>query len=170
MNKHPNRLLPVIWGTFVMTLLSVMPLISFINLLFCSGIMLGGAAGVFFYNKQVKIAEIEMKYKDGAMIGLLCGILSAILVTGINTMMLAMSKENPMVEFTKLFSELNINLPAEVDSQFNKYADEFGKYGFSPTIAIISLVMNMIVHPLFGVIGAIISIAIIKKKELKKIN
>ena len=165
MNKHPNRMLPVIWGTFFMTFLSVMPLISFINVFFCSGIMLGGAAGVIFLNRQLKETDFELKYNDGAMIGLLCGILSSILVTGINTLMLAMSKENPMIEFSKIFSDLNLQLPAEVETQFNKFTDEFSKYGFSPTIALFSLIMNIIIYPLFGSIGAIISVAILKKRR-----
>jgi hypothetical protein len=99
------------------------------------------------------------------MIGLLCGILSSILVTGINTLMLAMSKENPMIEFSKIFSDLNLQLPAEVETQFNKFTDEFSKYGFSPTIALFSLIMNIIIYPLFGSIGAIISVAILKKRR-----
>ena len=165
MNKIPNRMLPVIWGTFIMTFLSVMPLISVINVFFCSGIIIGGAAGVFFYNRQLKETDIELKYNDGVIIGLLCGILSSIFVTGINTLMLAMSKENPMIELSKIFSEMNFQLPAEIETQFNKFTDEFSKYGFSPTIAVFTLILNFIIYPLFGSIGGLISVAIVKKKR-----
>lgn len=165
MNKNPNRMLPVVWGTVIMTFLSVMPLISFINVFFCSGIIIGGAAGVFFYNKQLKETEIELIYKDGVIIGILSGILSSIIVTGINTLTLAVSKENPMIELTKIFGELNLQLPPEVDAQFSKLTDEFNKYGFSPTIAVFTLIMNLIIYPLFGSIGAVISVAIARKKR-----
>ena len=47
-----NRLKPVLISFLVMSLLSIAPLLNFINLLFCAGIMLGGVAGVLSLKKQ----------------------------------------------------------------------------------------------------------------------
>jgi len=53
-------------------------------LFFCSGIILGGIAGVFIYNKQLAGTDVKLTSKDGVMIGILCGILSGILVSSFN--------------------------------------------------------------------------------------
>jgi hypothetical protein len=167
MPNHPNRMIPIVYGTFVMTMISVLPLINFINLFFCSGIILGGIAGVFVYNKQLTGTDIKLTTKDGVMIGILCGILSGILVSSISFLFMIMSKHNPVDETMKLLNDFS--MPPEVAMQMNKFSDEFNKYGFSPTISIVSLFSNLIIYPLFGMIGAMLGVSIIKKRNKKNI-
>jgi hypothetical protein len=168
MDKQPNRMIPVIYGTFVMTSISVLPFINFINLFFCSGIILGGIAGVFIYNKQLSGTTIKLTSKDGVMIGILCGILSGILVSSFNFIFMLISKHNPIDEMSSVLKDFS--LPPEVMVQMNKFSDEFNNYGFSPTISIVSLFSNLIIYPLFGMIGAVLGVAIINKKNQNKIN
>jgi hypothetical protein len=160
-------MIPIVYGTFVMTMISVLPIINFINLFFCAGIILGGIAGVSIYNKQLTGTDIKLTSKDGVMIGILCGILSGILVSSINFLFMIMSKHNPVDEVLKLMND--VSLPPEVMAQMNKFSDEFNKYGFSPTISIVSLFSNLIIYPLFGMIGAILGVSIIKKRNKKNI-
>jgi hypothetical protein len=166
MDKQPNRMIPIVYGTFVMTSISILPFINFINLFFCSGIILGGIAGVFIYNRQLAGTKIELTSKDGVMIGVLCGILSGILVSSFNFLFMLISKHNPIDETMALVKD--ISLPSEVTVQMNKFSDEFNKYGFSPTISIVSLFSNLIIYPLFGMIGAVLGVTIIKKKNQKQ--
>lgn len=165
MDKQPNRMVPVIYGTFIMTTISVFPFLNFINLFFCSGIMLGGLAGVFIYNKQISESQIELTSKDGVMIGILCGILSGILVSSFNFIFMLLSKHNPIDETLTFLKD--VPLPPDVLTQMNKFSEEFNRYGFSPTISIVSLVSNLFIYPLFGMIGAVIGVTIIKKKNKK---
>jgi hypothetical protein len=166
MDKQPNRMIPVVYGTFVMTSISILPFINFINLFFCSGIILGGIAGVFIYNKQLAGTNVKITSKDGVMIGILCGILSGILVSSFNFIFMLISKHNPIDETMSLLKD--ISLPPEVTVQMNKFSDEFNKYGFSPTISVVSLFSNLIIYPLFGMIGAVLGVTIIKKKNQKQ--
>jgi len=165
MDKQPNRMIPVIYGTFIMTAISVLPFINFINLFFCSGIMLGGLAGVFIYNKQLEGTQLNLTSKDGVMIGIMCGILSGILVSSFNFLFMLIAKHNPIDETLVFFKD--VSLPPEIMVQMNKFSDEFNRYGFSPTISIVSLFSNLIIYPLFGMIGAVIGVTIIKKKNQK---
>jgi len=167
MQKQPNRLTPVIYGTFVMTMISVMPLLNFINLFFCAGIIIGGVAGVIFYNKQLSGTDMKLTSKDGVMIGILSGILSGILVSGLNFLFMMMSKHNPVDEALKIMN--GFALPPEVMQQMNKFSEEFDKYGFSPTISIVSLFSNLVIYPLFGMLGAILAVSVINKKKNKNI-
>jgi hypothetical protein len=163
MEKQPNRMVPIIYGTFVMTSISILPFINFINLFFCSGIMLGGLAGVFIYNRQLTGTQIKLTSKDGVMIGVLCGILSGIIVATFNFVFMLISKHNPIDETLTLMDKFS--LPPEVMEQMNKFSEEFNKYGFSPTISLVSLFSNLIIYPLFGMIGAVLGVTIINKKN-----
>ncbi len=163
MERQPNRMIPIIYGTFVMTLISIFPFINFINLFFCSGIILGGIVGVFIYNKQIAGTQLKLTFKDGVMIGILCGILSGVLVSSFNFIFMLMSKHNPIDETLNLLKDFS--LPPEIVVQMNKFSDEFNNYGFSPTISIVSLLSNLIIYPLFGMIGAVIGVTIINKKN-----
>ena len=168
MDRQPNRMIPIIYGTFVMTSISVLPLINFINLFFCSGIILGGITGVYVYNRQLTGTQLKLNSKDGVIIGILCGILSGILVSSFNFLFMLISKHNPIDEALTLLKDFSI--PPEVMVQMNKFSDEFNRFGFSPTISVISLFSNLIIYPLFGMIGAILGVTIINKKNQKKIS
>ncbi|MFC2093303.1 hypothetical protein ACFLSV_05325 [Bacteroidota bacterium] len=165
MSSSPNRLMPVIFGALVMTLISTFPLLNLINVLCCAGIMLGGFAGVFFYNKQIRDTSIELTTKDGGIIGLLCGIISAVLVSGINLLMVLFSDVNPITEAYALLEKFGQQLPQEVNETMDKFSDEFNKYGFSPTLSVLSLIINLVIYPLFGAIGAMIGVSILKKRQ-----
>ena len=166
MSSSPNRLMPVIFGALVMTLISTFPLINLINVLCCAGIMLGGFAGVFFYNKQIRDTSIELTTKDGGIIGLLSGIISAVLVSGINLLMVLFSDVNPITEAYALLEKFGQQLPQEVNETMDKFSDEFNKYGFSPTLSVLSLIINLVIYPLFGAIGAMIGVSILKKRQV----
>jgi hypothetical protein len=166
MNPHPNKLQPIIWGTAIMTGIAVIPLLNFINLFFCMGIILGGMAGVFIYARHASALGILLTQKDGIMIGLLSGILSAVLVSGINMLIMIYSNVNPVIEVSKMIKDSGMQLPPAVDDQLNKFSEDFSRYGFSPTIAVFSLVSNMIIYPLFGILGGLLGVSI----KIKKIN
>ncbi|MDD5360671.1 MAG: DUF4199 family protein [Ignavibacteria bacterium] len=170
MDKKINRLTPVILGSTVMTAISVLPLINFINLFFCAGIMIGGYFGVIAYFRQTAGTDHVMTYRDGVLTGILSGILSAVVVSGINIIVLMYSKSNPVTESLGMLGELGKNLPPEVNTQMNKLAEEFNKYGYSPTLAIFTFVSNIVIYPLFGAIGALIGMAVIEKRKKKIIN
>jgi len=166
MEKQPNRMIPIVYGTFVMTSISILPFINFINLFFCAGILLGGLAGVFMYNKQLTGTQLKLTSKDGVMIGIMCGILSGILVSSFNFIFMLLSKHNPIDETMSFLKDFS--LPPEITVQMNKFSDEFNKFGFSPTISLISLFSNLVIYPLFGMIGAVLGVTIINKKNQKK--
>ena len=165
----PNKITPIIAGTAVMTLTGIIPIINIVNLLCCAGIIAGGYAGVYTYWKQMSNAGLVITSKDGGMIGILCGILSAIFVTGFGLLISLFSEVNPMEEVLKSFDELGFALPPEMSQYTEKFSNEFSEYGFSPTITLVTFITNMIIYPLFGSIGAIIGVTVLNKKTTPKI-
>jgi hypothetical protein len=170
MDKKINRLTPVILGSTVMMAISVLPLINFINLFFCAGIVIGGYFGAIAYYRQTMGTDHVMTYRDGVLTGILSGILSAVIVSGINIIVLMYSKSNPVSESLSMLGEFGKNLPPEVNTQMNKLAEEFNKYGYSPTLAIFTFLSNIVIYPLFGTIGALIGMAVIEKRKKKIVS
>jgi len=66
--NSPNRITPIIYGTAVMTLIAVFPVLNLINVFCCAGIILGGFAGVYTYWKQLQNTGLSLTTKDGGMI------------------------------------------------------------------------------------------------------
>lgn len=162
----PNRIQPIIYGTSVMTLIAILPVLNLINVFCCAGIIAGGFIGVYTYWKQLHSSGIALTTKDGGMIGILCGILSAVFVTGFGLLLSLFSDTNPMLEIMKTFDEIGIQAPPEMTQYIEKFSGEFNEYGFSPSITIISFISNIILYPLFGSIGAILGVSILNKKNI----
>lgn len=158
-----NRLKPVLISFFVMTLISIAPILNFINLFFCAGVMLGGVAGVLSFKKQFKNPGTAVVYKDAVMIGVLSGIMSAVSVSGFNIITMMYSDANPIVESMKLFGDFVKNLPPEANNQLSSLAEEFNKYGYSPTLAVFTFISNLIIYPLFGTVGSLLTATVINK-------
>ncbi len=160
-----NRLKPVLISFLVMSLLSIAPLLNFINLLFCAGIMLGGVAGVLSLKKQFQHPDSVIVYKDAVLIGVFSGVMSAVFVSGFNIVTMMYSDVNPITESLKLFGDFVKDLPPEANNQISILADEFNKYGYSPTLTIFTFISNLIIYPLFGAIGALITATIVNNKN-----
>lgn len=163
--NSPNKMTSIIYGTLVMTMSAIVPVLNFINLICCAGIIAGGFVGVYNYWRQLQNAGLQLTSKDGGMIGILCGILSAVFVTGFTLIISLFSDTNPMLEFIKTFDELGIQTPPEMNHYIERFSNEFNEYGFSPTISIISFISNLIIYPLFGTIGAILGVSLLNKKR-----
>ncbi|HMS34931.1 MAG TPA: hypothetical protein PKC91_12690 [Ignavibacteria bacterium] len=167
--NSPNRITPIIYGTAVMTLIAVFPVLNLINVFCCAGIILGGYAGVYVYWKQLQNTGLTLTIKDGGMIGILCGILSAIFVTGFGLLLSLFSDSNPMIEIMKTFDDIGFQMPPEMSQYLDKFSEEYNEHGFSPTITIFSFISNMILYPLFGSIGAILGVSFLNKKTMPKV-
>jgi hypothetical protein len=127
--------------------------------------MLGGVVGVIYFNKQLLQVNSALKFNDAVLIGLLSGFLSAVAVSGFNIITLMYSSVNPINESLKLFGDFAKNLPPEADNQIRRLSDEFNKFGYSPTLAIFTFISNIIVYPLFGAIGSLITATILNNKR-----
>lgn len=167
--NSPNRITPIIYGTAVMTLIAVFPVLNLINVFCCAGIILGGYAGVYTYWKQLQNTGQALTTKDGGMIGILCGILSAVFVTGFGLLLSLFSETNPMLEIMSTFDDIGFQMPPEMSQYLDKFSNEYNEHGFSPTITLFSFISNIVLYPLFGSIGAILGVSYLNKKNIPKI-
>lgn len=152
-------------GTVVMSVIAIVPGLNFLNLLCCAGIILGGVAGTYYYYRDVRRLGGELYFKDGAAIGVLSGVLSAIIVVIFTTLLSMIMKQNPIPEVYRIFDQQGFNLPPEAEQFLRKISDEYSKNGFSITLTLITLVTDIIIYPIFGAIGGVLTIAALGRKQ-----
>ncbi|HRE41382.1 MAG TPA: hypothetical protein PLG90_08595 [Ignavibacteria bacterium] len=163
--KSPNRLTPVVFGTMTIVILSVFPVINLLQLICCMNAVLGGVVAAKVFEKELKKVNQKFEYKDGIIMGILTGVLSAVIVTAASQSIFLFSSENPIIEMTAMFEQMNMQITPEMNEIINRLSNEYSDHGFSPTLAIAELVSRLISHSLFAVIGAVIYISIINKKK-----
>ncbi len=167
--NSPNKLKAVIVAAGVMTFLSVTPLVSMINMLCCAGVILGAAAGVYTYNKEVVNYGGMLEIKDGVMIGILGGIITAIIYTGFFLAIQLFSEGNMFTEMSADLEKFGFPISPEYYSVMDHFNDETREYGFSPTLTGITLLLNLIIYPLFGAIGGLLTSNLLRKKHTPQV-
>ena len=165
MKSSNYKLNAVLMCALVITTISILPLINVINLC-CGGMIIGGFLSVNYFYKKSNLQNTDVNVKDVSMIALLGGILSAVLVSGIMLLTMLFSGENQIEIMKTELSKYLGNIPPDLQSTLDNFSGEFNKYGFSPTLSIISLLINLIIYPVFAFVGGLISYGInIRKKN-----
>jgi len=160
-----SKFSPVLFASVIMCIISVVPFLNFINLACCAGIMLGGASGAIYYNTQLKHTGQKITMKDGVSIGILSGLLSAIIVVIFTTLLSMFVNQNPIPEIYKIFEQYGWNIQPDAERFLQKISDEYNHTGFSLTITLITLVIDLISYPLFGALGGMLTVTILGKMK-----
>ncbi|MBE2225776.1 MAG: hypothetical protein IAE93_00470 [Ignavibacteria bacterium] len=163
--NHPSKFTPVIISSFVMVFISIFPGLNLLNLLCCAGIVIGGAAGTWYYAKQLEKAGQFIQNKDGIMIGLLAGIISAIVYVMFSTMIIMISKQNPVELVYKMTEQYGFAIPPETQQILNGVYDEYQKNGFSIMMIGVELFSRIVSHCIFGPIGGLLVASILNKRR-----
>jgi hypothetical protein len=163
--QQPGQFTAVLIATFIMVFMSLFPVINIINLICCAGIILGGAAGTFFYARQLEKNGMMIQNKDGMMIGLLAGIISAIVYVILSTLIIMITKQNPVEMIYKVTDQYGFQLPPESEKMLKTIYDEYNRQGFSFITVAADLVTRIIAHCIFGPVGGLIAASIFNKRR-----
>jgi hypothetical protein len=155
--KELDFLKPSLLGGLALAVLSALPLISAGNILCCLWAQAGGGLSVWLLNKQ---RPGGLNYSDGALGGVLSGLIGAIITTVISIpiQMLVFTPET-IAEMRAQFEKSELP-PAWLDAM-----TRFMAPGFDLGRTLIILLVYMIAFGLFAMIGGILTTAIIGKKR-----
>ena len=141
-------------------LLSSVPVISAGNILCCMWVLLGGGIAAVLLTRQRPLSSIS--YGDGAFVGVMSGLFGAVVGT--------------IVQLA--FRVVTAPLVADQQQQLEKIMDQVGLEGgmrdfllrtFSGEISTLTVmftfISNLLVYALFAMIGGIIALAILRKRE-----
>ena len=148
-----------------MLVMSLFPVINLLNLLCCAGIILGGAAGTWYYARQLEKTGQVIQNKDGMMIGLLAGIISAFIYVIFSTMIIMLSKQNPVELLYKMTEQYGFNIPPESEKMLRTVYEDYQKNGFSPVMIGVELFSRIVSHCIFGPLGGLLAASIINKRR-----
>lgn len=165
--NHPSKFTPVLISSFLMVFISIFPVLNMLNLLCCAGIILGGAAGTWYYARQLEKAGQFIQNKDGIMIGLLAGIISAIVYVIFSTTIMMIAKQNPVELVYKMTEQWGFTIPPESEKMLRTVYEDYQKNGFSPIMIGVELFSRIVSHCIFGPIGGLLVASILNKRRNK---
>ena len=162
MPPKPDKFIPALYGGIIISLVSSIPFVSFINCFCCAGILTGGALAVYFYKNNFTPDTPPFTSGDCLVVGALAGVIGAIagtILSAIFTMMFG----NVMIDFVvRRLQELNLNLPDEVWRALEEARNRplgFGRFIFQ-------FFPNLIIYSVFGLLGGLIGYSIFKPKNV----
>jgi len=154
MDQRPDKLRPALIGGAVIGVISALPLVNWINCFCCAGVVLGGMWAVHLYNKNLE--GLELTSSEGVTIGLMAGA-SGALISTILTNMLTGGVKNQIDRVLEYSSEI----PPEAEDALLQLRDMGGDLFF----IIVGLVFSLIIFSIFGMIGGLIAVSILKKQR-----
>ena len=163
--NQPSKFTPIIISSFLMVFISIFPVLNLLNLLCCAGIVIGGAAGTYYYGRQLEKAGGFIQNKDGIMIGLLSGIISAIIYVIFSTLIMMISQQNPVELVYKMTEQYNIPIPQESEKMLQTVFKEYQQNGFSTIMIGVELFSRIVSHCIFGPVGGLLAASIMNKRR-----
>lgn len=154
MPQKPDKFLPALYGGIIMGVLSGVPILSFINVLCCAGILFGGFMAVYFYKKQLTSEMSPMTNSDALGLGAYAGVFGAmasIILSGLFYLAFGNITGDIVLRM------LPASFPPEARAQME---NQMAQGGFS----IASVISSFIISPLFGLLGGLIGYAVFRKK------
>jgi hypothetical protein len=165
MQNKPTKFLASLYGGLVIATISSVPGLNLINCLCCAGIMLGGLFAVFIYSRQLTSEMLPLTAGDGVLLGALSGVIAAFLSLFLHLIVYALFgniAERIIYEIVRSILDAT-NVPAEVSQMFDEKFREALERGLTPLFLFFSLIQDLVLYTLFGLLGGLIGYAIFKK-------
>lgn len=163
--QQPSKFAPVLISSSIMIILSLFPVLNLINLICCAGIIIGGAAGTYYYAKQLDKAGQTVQNKDGIMIGLLSGIISAIVYVILSTLITMIAKQNPVELVYQMTQQYGFNIPPESENILKQIFNDYNQNGFSFFMIGAQLISTMVSNCIFGPVGGLLAASMYNKRK-----
>ncbi|HUF48283.1 MAG TPA: hypothetical protein VMM93_10745 [Vicinamibacterales bacterium] len=148
MSKHQ----PALLGGLFIGVMSSLPVVSGFNLCCCLWVLCGGALVV--YLQQQRTPE-PVETGDAVIGGLIAGVVGAVLASV--GMLLLLSAGGDMMQESMRMALDNPEVPPEVRDMIERFTQ-------GRNLALLSFVFNLPVFSVFSIIGALIGLAIFRKK------
>lgn len=148
----------IIGGT-VAALLTAIPFINFVNCFCCVGIMLGGAIGLFYYDRSIQFQDL-ISPAIAITLGIGSGLAGAFIGLFIEWF-IYLNFGNWELDFLKNLFENLEDVPPMLENMITDLESELS-HGF---LWISILLQNLIIMPLFSLFGALIMRAVLNRNR-----
>ena len=178
--NQTDKIKPAIIGGSIMAIISTVPFLNMLNCLCCAGVILGGFSAVYFYKKSLPEGENLLKTKYGSILGAFAGVVGAMLETLITVFIIKFFSntyfDNAYIEIEKSIDQLHESgsevplILIQLQDTIASFAQEIAEHGFSLVLTIVILVFNTFKNVLFGLLGGLIGVSILQRKNKQQPN
>lgn len=142
-----------------------LPVLDLLNCACCAGVMLGGFLAVFFAVKDQGNLEPRLSKSDALQLGVLSGIVGAVVGTILHAMMLAVAGDVVIQIFSSVFEDPDVrnSLPGPFVEALDELFQSQGEVSFIDLLG--HLFLWLILAPLFGLAGGLIGYSLLQKKS-----
>ena len=147
-----GRLQPALLGGVFIGVMSALPIVNAGNCCCCLWVLAGGALAVYLRKQS---SPYPITAAEGALVGLLAGVIGGVVIGLLSIPMMAITGPMQQQLFERMMSS-NPEMPAEI-------RDILERAAVGPTFRAITIVLNLIVNTVFGLLGGVLGAAIFKK-------
>lgn len=155
----PPKLQPALLGGVFMGVLSALPFLSYFNACCCLWIVVGGVLAAWLMQQNHPYA---ITTADGALVGLLAGVVGAFVGTLVQLLMSPIQRQLDLHMFGRI-TQMMGEIPPMVEDVIEQRRND-------PSMTIIgvvgSLVVMMVISPIFAMLGGLLGAAIFRRKDL----
>jgi hypothetical protein len=102
------------------------------------------------------------------MIGLLAGIISAIVYVILSTLITMIAKQNPVELVYEMTQQYGFNIPPESENILKQIFNDYNQNGFSFFMIGAQLISTMVSNCIFGPLGGLLAASMYNKRKNKQ--
>ncbi|MCI0706555.1 MAG: DUF4199 family protein [Ignavibacteriae bacterium] len=172
MLEKPSKFRSAAIAGAAMGVVSALPGLSLINCCCCAGIIGGGVLAFYLYKQEHREGMPALEATDGLVLGILAGLVGAFTATVLSLFILLVfgpweaELMRTVMERVLESMEEGGSLPPGMSDQIR---DEMEKSiaESSTALGILGgLIMNLIIYPIFGLLGGLLGYAFFKPKQV----
>ena len=171
MYEKPSKLRASLLGGLIIGAISGIPGLNLINCCCCAGILFGGALSVYLYRQEFTSEMPPLESSEALIIGIIAGIIGALIMT-LFTAIISIILGPVQIEMMRNFLEkigrkleASGSIPqgtmAEMSDKIEQAIKEEGTIGG----ILRSLVFDLILYPIFSMLGGLIGYGFFGKKK-----
>ncbi len=171
MPEKPSKKLAIIIGGIFIGIITGTPLLYIINYCCCcAGIMLGGVVSLYTYRREFTDLSAPLESSDALIIGIFSGIVGAfigIILDFIFFQIFGPVTERTVLNFISWLTSQG-NIPTDQVDRLESIAQDLQKKidaGFHLSDLLGNLIINLILCPIFSMLGGLIGYGIFGKKK-----
>lgn len=158
MQPSPPKLQPAILGGTFMGVLSALPFVSYANACCCLWVVVGGVLAAWLLQQNTRF---QITTSDGAVVGLLAGVLGALIGVVITMLMAPFQRQLDLYILGRLTEAMG-DVPPVIEQAIEQRRSQPAVTVLS---AIASLMFSLILYPIFAMLGGLLGAVLFKKGE-----
>jgi hypothetical protein len=171
MPDKPSKLRASVISGVVIGFVWAIPGLNLINCCCCAGVILGGVLAMYLYQQEFTEEMQPVESSDAVILGIIAGVIAAFTSTILNLVIIVLfgdiATQFARLLLDKMIERLNQGggLPPESIDQLREQFERSVGESRTVTGVLADLIVNLIINPLFAMLGALIGYSLFRRKK-----